>query len=97
KPHIGDRDMAAGLTSGMFPGTADDAAAWLPTAGALPAVVPAVRPTPSAVHWKRAVSGNWTSAADWSTGAVPGAGNTVTIGVSGDYTVTINTAATAQS
>jgi hypothetical protein len=49
------------------------------------------------VSWQNPVSGNWTTAADWSTGAVPTASSDVTIAVSGSYTVTINSAAAAHS
>ena len=51
----------------------------------------------AAVSWKSAVAGNWTTAADWSTGAVPGAADAVTIGVSGYYTVTLTTLVTVGS
>jgi hypothetical protein len=48
----------------------------------------------AAVSWKSAVSGNWTVAADWSTGKVPVAGDDATIGVAGSYTVSLTTAIT---
>jgi len=51
----------------------------------------------AAVSWKSAVSADWTVAADWSTGTVPAAGDDVTIGVAGSYTVTLTTAITVNS
>ena len=51
----------------------------------------------AAVHWKKAVSGDWTTAADWSTGAVPGAGDSATIGIAGVYTVFLTTPITVHS
>jgi hypothetical protein len=54
-------------------------------------------PTSQAVAWTAGVSGNWDTGADWSTGAVPGASNAVSISVSGAYTVIINTADAALS
>ncbi len=51
----------------------------------------------AAVSWKRAVSANWTVAADWSSGAVPTAASDVTIGVAGSYTVSLTTAAAVNS
>src|SRR5208282_6745383 len=49
------------------------------------------------VSWKNAVSGNWTVAANWSTGAVPGASDDATIGLSGSYTVSITSPITVGS
>jgi hypothetical protein len=43
----------------------------------------------AAIHWKSAISGDWATAANWSSGTVPGAGDDVTISVAGTYTVTI--------
>ncbi len=51
----------------------------------------------AAVSWKSGVSGNWTVAADWSTGAVPGAADDATIAVAGSYTVAVSTAITVDS
>ncbi|MGC2524294.1 MAG: hypothetical protein WA417_16930, partial [Stellaceae bacterium] len=51
----------------------------------------------AAVSWKSAVSANWNTPADWSTGAVPAAADTVTIGVAGAYTVALTTAITVDS
>ncbi len=42
----------------------------------------------AAVTWN-GVSGDWTDAADWSGGAVPGAGDSATLGGAGAYTVTL--------
>jgi hypothetical protein len=39
--------------------------------------------------WKSAISGDWTNAADWATGVVPSATDTVTVGVQGIYTITL--------
>jgi hypothetical protein len=47
----------------------------------------------AAVSWKSAVSANWTTIADWSSGAVPVSTADVTIGVAGAYTVTLTTPA----
>ncbi len=41
------------------------------------------------VNWKNSVSGNWTIAADWSTGSVPGVADSAILGLSGTYTVSI--------
>jgi hypothetical protein len=38
--------------------------------------------------WKTAASGNWDTAANWSTGSVPGSGDVACITVGGTYTVT---------
>ncbi len=51
----------------------------------------------AAVSWKSAVSGNWTTAADWSTGKVPGAADDATIGVAGFYTVSLTSSVTVSS
>ena len=51
----------------------------------------------AAVSWKNPVSGNWTLNADWSTGAVPGAADDVTIGVLGSYSVAITAAVAIHS
>ena len=51
----------------------------------------------SAVSWKSGVSGDWSQAADWSTGLVPGAGDDVTISIAGTYVVTVSTTEAAHS
>jgi fibronectin-binding autotransporter adhesin len=51
----------------------------------------------AAVSWKSAVSGNWTTAVDWSTGAVPGSADAVTIGVAGSYSIAVTSAIAADS
>ncbi len=51
----------------------------------------------TAINWKSGVSGDWSDTADWSTGAVPGASDSVTIAASGSYTVSITSAAAASS
>ena len=51
----------------------------------------------AAVSWKSAVSGNWTTKIDWSTGAVPVSTDDVTIGVAGSYTVSVTSAIAADS
>jgi hypothetical protein len=50
----------------------------------------------SNITWTGTTSGNWTDAADWSSGAVPGASDNVSIGVAG-ITVTVSTAGLAAS
>ncbi len=47
--------------------------------------------------WKKAVSADWSTAADWTTGTVAGSSNAATIGVAGNYTVTISTQEYANS
>jgi len=49
------------------------------------------------INWKTPVSGDWSTGADWSGGAVPTAANDVAIGGSGAETVTITTAEAAKS
>jgi fibronectin-binding autotransporter adhesin len=53
----------------------------------------------TAISWNNATSGNWSTAADWSTDTVPTSADDVTIAVftATDYTVSINTAAEANS
>ena len=51
----------------------------------------------AAVSWKSNVSGNWTTAVDWSAGAVPASTDDVTIGVAGGYTVSLTSAITVDS
>jgi len=53
--------------------------------------------TVTKVSWKNPVSGDWSTASDWSTGKVPGASNDVTIGATGAYTVTISMPEAAHS
>ncbi len=48
----------------------------------------------SSITWN-GTSGDWTDAADWQGGAVPGASSTVTFGGTGGYTVTLYSAAAA--
>jgi len=50
----------------------------------------------SNIDWTGTTSGNWTDAADWSGGAVPGASDNVSIDVAG-ITVTVSTAGQAAS
>lgn len=47
------------------------------------------RVLPSTVSWVSGTSGGWTTAANWSTGAVPGAGDDVVISQSDAVTVTL--------
>jgi hypothetical protein len=47
------------------------------------------RALPSTVSWISSTSGAWTTAADWSTGAVPGAGDDVVINQPAGVTVTL--------
>jgi hypothetical protein len=51
----------------------------------------------SAVNWKNPVNGNWTVAADWSTGTVPGATDDATLGLTNGYTVSITSPITVGS
>ena len=44
----------------------------------------------TAISWKTPVNGNWSVAANWSTGAVPTLNDDVTISAPGPYTVTIS-------
>ncbi len=44
----------------------------------------------ASVSWIHAGSGNWTTATDWSTGAVPGSGDDVSIVAAGAITVTVS-------
>jgi fibronectin-binding autotransporter adhesin len=44
----------------------------------------------ASISWLNSVSGNWNTAANWSTGTVPGAGDDVTINVSSAATITHN-------
>ncbi|HEX9727684.1 MAG TPA: hypothetical protein VGA37_04210 [Gemmatimonadales bacterium] len=45
---------------------------------------------PQGVQWLTAADGNWSVAANWSTGTVPGPLDTAIIGLSGNYTVTLD-------
>jgi len=56
-----------------------------------------LQPETTGDSWKSAVSGNWTTAADWSTGVAPTSSNDATIAVAGTYTVTISSAVAAKS
>jgi hypothetical protein len=40
------------------------------------------------ISWKKGVSGDWTTASDWSTGNVPGAADQASLSAIGTYTVT---------
>ncbi len=51
----------------------------------------------TSVSWKDSVSGNWTLAADWDTGTVPGTGDEAIIAVAGPYTVSLTTPITVLS
>jgi hypothetical protein len=43
----------------------------------------------TAIHWKKGISGSFDTAADWSTGTVPGIADDVFIDAPGKYTVTL--------
>src|SRR6266853_931049 len=47
------------------------------------------------ISWQKAADGNWSDAAAWSSGTVPGAGDSLLITLSGTYAVTINANASA--
>src|SRR5688572_9589226 len=49
------------------------------------------------VSWVNPVSGNWNTAANWSSGSVPGAADDVVISAVGTYTVTLNVNASVNS
>ena len=49
------------------------------------------RVVPSTVHWTRPTSGNWDTATNWDSNAVPGAGDDVVIDVPGNITITHDT------
>ncbi len=51
----------------------------------------------TAISWKSGVSGNWTTAADWTPGQVPGVNDDVTIADAGTYTVTLTGSQKAHS
>src|SRR5579862_5207489 len=44
------------------------------------------------IHWLNPANGDWTAAADWDAGTVPGAGDAAILGGTSAYTVTITTA-----
>ncbi len=46
------------------------------------------------ISWQNAVNANWTDAAGWSTGTVPGASDDAVIGAVGSYTITLNSSIT---
>ena len=50
----------------------------------------------ASVTWN-GTSGDWTNAADWAGGVVPGASSSVTFGGAGAYTATLYTVASAAS
>ena len=49
------------------------------------------------VNWKAGSSGNWNTASNWDTGALPAAGDDVFISVSGVYTVSLTVPVTVDS
>jgi hypothetical protein len=49
------------------------------------------------ISWKYPITGNWTVAADWSTGSVPGAGDDVTLGLASGYTIFITSPISVES
>jgi hypothetical protein len=49
------------------------------------------------ISWKKAASGNWNVAADWSPAKVPGAGDDAKIGIDGVYTVSLTSPLTVHS
>jgi hypothetical protein len=51
----------------------------------------------TAIKWASGKSGNWNTAADWTGGVVPGAGDDVTIDAAGAFTVNISAADAAHS
>lgn len=51
----------------------------------------------TAINWKTGVSGDWSTAADWTGGGVPNATSDVTIAATGTYTVTISDAEASHS
>ncbi len=68
-----------------------ESAAVLDT-GREPVLAPA-----SADDWTNSAGGTWSTAADWSTGAVPDASSNATIAASGTYAVSIDAAAAANA
>ncbi len=61
-----------------------------------PSVASAAPPT-CTDSWKNPVTGNWDTASDWSTGAVPGSGDVACIIVGGTYTVTFQPASGSET
>src|SRR5262249_13401014 len=55
------------------------------------------RVQPSTVSWISSASGQWATAANWSTGAVPGAGDDVVINQSATVTVTLGASTSIHS
>ena len=53
--------------------------------------------TPATIYWRYAASGNWFDAASWTPQRVPSPTDYVAINAPGDYTVSLNGAATAAS
>jgi fibronectin-binding autotransporter adhesin len=52
----------------------------------------------TAISWKNAVSGNWSTASDWNPAQVPGSGDDVTIGATGTfYQIEIDSAQSVHS
>jgi autotransporter-associated beta strand protein len=49
------------------------------------------------IKWKAAVNGDWSTATDWSTGAVPTAADDAAINLVGNYTVTVTNAHAANT
>ncbi len=49
------------------------------------------------INWNNPVDGDWSDAADWSTGTRPNSADDVTIAAAGTYTVAVTTADTANS
>ncbi|MBA3811427.1 MAG: hypothetical protein H0X27_07265 [Caulobacteraceae bacterium] len=48
------------------------------------------------IHWINSAGGDFADGADWSGGAVPGAGNRAVIDAPGTYTVTLSSAETVR-
>ncbi len=61
-----------------------------------PSVASAAPPT-CTDSWRNPVTGNWDTASDWSTGAVPGSGDVACIIVGGTYTVTFQPASGSET
>jgi hypothetical protein len=53
--------------------------------------------SPSSVSWTNTAGGAWSTATNWSTGAVPTSSSSVTVAVAGVYTIDITAAAAANS
>ncbi len=80
--HTANIDLVGNYTKAVFTSAGD---------GAGGVVVEANLPT--AVHWAKAISGDFTTAADWTGGVVPGLTSIVTLDAPGStpYTVTVST------